>query len=113
LQSSCSSLRISNPSLPFSSVLNCQQQLLPYWAKWQCYWVFCLISYVSWVLANIMTESSCCFWECNWNSGWRFWVAQILGWLLYTYMYTHCWDMIKSVGSHGSLSLLFMTKAMV
>ncbi len=31
-----------------------------------------LISYVSWVLANSMTESSSCFWKCNRISGQRF-----------------------------------------
>jgi hypothetical protein len=30
------------------------------------------ISYVSWVLANIMTDSSCCFWKLDRNSGCRF-----------------------------------------
>jgi hypothetical protein len=33
---------------------------------------------VSWMLANIMTESSCCFWDCNGNSGHRFCVVVCL-----------------------------------
>jgi hypothetical protein len=45
-----------------------------------------LICYISWVLANIMTESSCCFWKCDRNSGCRFciMVHPDLGRLLYT-----------------------------
>jgi hypothetical protein len=65
------------------------------------------------VLANIMTKSSCCF--CKRNSGHRYlynglpeiWVdCHIL-------IYTHCPELMKSVRSHGSLSLLFMMKVMV
>ncbi len=39
-------------------------------------------------------------------------LAQILGWLLYP-TYTHQWELMNSVGSHGSLSLLFMMKVMI
>ncbi len=28
-------------------------------------------------------------------------------------IYTHCWELMNSVGSHGSLSLPFMMKVMV
>jgi hypothetical protein len=28
-------------------------------------------------------------------------------------IYTHCWELMNSVGSHGSLSLLFVMKVMV
>ncbi len=28
-------------------------------------------------------------------------------------IYTHCWKLMNSVGSHGSLSLLFMMKVMI
>jgi hypothetical protein len=28
-------------------------------------------------------------------------------------IYTHCWELMSSVGSHGSSSLLFMMKVMV
>jgi hypothetical protein len=28
-------------------------------------------------------------------------------------IYTHCWELMSSVGSHGSLSLLFVMKVMV
>ncbi len=31
----------------------------------------------------------------------------------YMFIYTHCWELMKSVGSHGSLLLLFMMKVMV
>jgi hypothetical protein len=28
-------------------------------------------------------------------------------------IYTHCWELMNSVGSHGSLSLLFVMKVMM
>jgi len=28
-------------------------------------------------------------------------------------IYTHCWDLMNLVGSHGSLSLLFVMKVMI
>jgi hypothetical protein len=31
----------------------------------------------------------------------------------YMLIYTHCWELMNSVGSHGSLSLPFMMKVMV
>jgi hypothetical protein len=31
----------------------------------------------------------------------------------YMLIYTHCWELMNSVGSHGSLSLLFVVKVMV
>jgi hypothetical protein len=31
----------------------------------------------------------------------------------YMLIYTHCWELMNSVGSHGSLSLLFVMKVMV
>jgi hypothetical protein len=37
------------------------------------------------------------------------WLPEILGRLLYT----QWWELMKSVGSHGSSSLLFMMKVMV
>jgi hypothetical protein len=39
--------------------------------------------------------------------------ATEFGRLFYTFYYTHCWELMKSVGSHCSLSLLFMMKVMV
>jgi hypothetical protein len=30
----------------------------------------------------------------------------------YTFIYTHCWELMNSVGSHGSLSLPFVMKVM-
>ncbi len=77
---------------------------------WGYSWHF-LISNVSWVLANIMTESSPCFQEWNRNSerntGCR---LQILyngfctdfGLLITTYfIYTHQQELMKSVGCYG------------
>ncbi len=29
------------------------------------------------------------------------------------FIYTHCWELMNLVGSHGSLSLLFVMKVMV
>jgi hypothetical protein len=31
----------------------------------------------------------------------------------YIFIYTHCWELMNLVGSHGSSSLLFMMKVMV
>ncbi len=31
----------------------------------------------------------------------------------YMLIYTHCWELMNSVGSHGSLSLQFVMKVMV
>jgi hypothetical protein len=31
----------------------------------------------------------------------------------YMLIYTHCWELMNSVGSHGSLSLLFVMKVMM
>jgi hypothetical protein len=31
----------------------------------------------------------------------------------YMLIYTHCWELKNSVGSHGNLSLLFVMKVMV
>jgi hypothetical protein len=54
-------------------------------------------------LANIVTESFYfLLWKCDRNSGRRFCM-----------IYTHCRELKKSVGSHASLSLLFMLKLMV
>ncbi len=42
----------------------------------------CSFCNVSWLLANVMTKSSCCFWKCNRNSGHRIfvsWFAQYFG----------------------------------
>jgi hypothetical protein len=62
-----------------------------------------------------MSESSHCFQKGNRNSGHRlcimvspsFWEDH------YILIYTHCWELMNSVGSHGSLSLLFVMKVMV
>ncbi len=59
------------------------------------------------VLANVMTKSSCCVWKCKRNSGHRFWVD-------YFYTYLHPLLGADEVScSHGSLSLLSMMKVMV
>jgi hypothetical protein len=54
------------------------------------YWL-----YVSWVQANSLNESSCCFWECeNKNSGHRFCNMVYLKSSAdyYILVYTHCWS---------------------
>jgi hypothetical protein len=67
------------------------------------------------MMANIIIKSSCCFWKCNRNSGHRF--STMVCWdfgLIVMYLFTsHCWELMKSVSSHGSLSQLFMKKVMV
>ncbi len=65
-------------------------------AAWMRILLTFLISNFSWVLANITSESSHCFWKGNRNSGRRL-----------------CIMVMNSVGSHGSLSLLFVMKVMV
>ncbi len=67
------------------------------------------------LLDYIMSECSHCFQKGNRNSGRRlcimvrpsFWEDY------YMLIYTHCWELMNSVGSHGSLSLLFVMKVMV
>ncbi len=67
------------------------------------------------LLANITSESSHCFRKGNRNSGCRlcimicpsFWEDY------YMLIYTHCWELMNSVGSHGSSSLPFVMKVMV
>ncbi len=66
------------------------------------------------LLANVMTDSSCCFWKCTEIQ------AQIFRMIClnfcaccYILMYTHCWKLTKAVGSQGSSWLLFPMKVMV
>jgi hypothetical protein len=81
-------------------------------AAWMRILLTFLIRNVSWVLANIM--SSHCFRKGNRNSGHRlciivcpsFWADY------YLLIYTHCWELMNLVGSHGSSSLPFMMKLM-
>ncbi len=74
-----------------------------------------LISNVSWVLANITSESSHCFRKGNRNSGRRLciMVCPSIWEDYYMLIYTHCWEPMNSVGSHGSSSLPFVMKVMV
>ncbi len=74
-----------------------------------------LISKVSWMLANITSESSHCFQKGNRNSGRRLCIMVCPSFWKDYYMliYTHCWELMNSVGSHGSLSLPFVMKVMV
>ncbi len=67
------------------------------------------------VLANITSESSHCFWKGNRNSGCRLCIMVCPSFWADYYMliYTHCSDLMNSVGSHGSLSLPFVMKVMV
>lgn len=59
-----------------------------------------------------MTESSFCFWKCDRNTGNRFsWNVLPEFWVdSYVLMYMHYQELMKSVGSHGSLSLQFSMK---
>jgi hypothetical protein len=56
---------------------------------------------------NVMTESSC-FWKCNKNSGCTKFQADY-----YIQICTHHQELMKSVGSHGGLSLLLMMVVVV
>ncbi len=84
-------------------------------AAWMRILLTFFISDVSGVLANIMSESSHCFRKGNIYSGHRlcilvcprFWEDY------YMLIHTHCWELMNSVGGHGSLSLLFVLKVMV
>jgi hypothetical protein len=66
-------------------------------------------------LANIMSESSHCFWKGNRNSGHRLCIMVCPSFWedYYMLIYTHCWELMNSVGSHGSSSLPFVMKVMV
>ncbi len=84
-------------------------------AAWTRILLTFLISNVSLVLANITSESSHCFRKCNRNSGRRLCIMVCPSFSVDFYMlfYTHCWELMNSVGSHGSLSLPFVMKVMV
>jgi hypothetical protein len=41
------------------------------------------------------------------------WFAQVFWEDYYMLIYTHCWELMNSVGSHGSSSLPFVMKVMV
>jgi hypothetical protein len=62
-----------------------------------------------------MSESSHCFWKGNRNSGRRLSIMVCPSFLedYYMLIYTHCWELMNSVGSHGCLSLLLVMKVMV
>ncbi len=60
-----------------------------------------LISYISWVLANIMTESFCCFWKCNKNSWSVELSAQNVGQII-IFLYTHRHQELIEVGEQSS-----------
>jgi hypothetical protein len=66
-------------------------------------------------LANITSESSHCFQKGNRNSGCRLCIMVCPSFWedYYMLIYTHCWELMNSVGSHGSLSLPFVMKVMV
>ncbi len=70
---------------------------------------------VSWVLANITSESSHCFRKGNRNSGRRLCIMVCPSFWedYYVLIYTHCWELMNSVGSHDSSSLPFVMKVMV
>ncbi len=59
------------------------------------------------MLANITSESSHCFWKGNRNSGHRLCIMVCPSFWedYYMLIYTHCWELMNSVGSRGSSSL--------
>jgi hypothetical protein len=84
-------------------------------AAWMRILLTFLISNVSWVLANITSESSHCFRKGNRNSGHRLCIMVCPSFWedYYMLIYTHCWELMNSVGSHGSSSMPFVMKVMV
>ncbi len=62
-----------------------------------------------------MSESSHCFQKGNRNSGYKLCIMVCPSFWEDDYMliYTHCWELMNLVGSHGSSSLLFVMKVMV
>jgi hypothetical protein len=66
-------------------------------------------------LANITSESSHCFRKGNRNSGCRLCIMVCPSFWedYYMLIYPHCWELMNSVGSHGSSSLPFVMKVMV
>ncbi len=69
----------------------------------------------SWVLAKITSESSHCFWKGNRNWGRRLCIMVCPSFWADYYMliYTHCWELMNSVGGHSSSLLLFVMKVTV
>jgi hypothetical protein len=63
----------------------------------------------------ITSESSHCFRKGSRNSGRRLciMVCPSIWEDYYMLIYTHCWELMNSVGCHGSLSLPFVMKVMV
>jgi hypothetical protein len=68
-----------------------------------------------WIIYNITSESSHCFRKGNRNSGRRLCIMVCPSFWedYYMLIYTHCWERMNSVGSHGSSSLPFVMKVMV
>ncbi len=68
-------------------------------AAWMRILLTFLISNFSWVLANITSESSHCFWKGNRNSGRRLCIMVCpSSWAdYYMLIYTHCWELMNSV----------------
>jgi hypothetical protein len=81
-------------------------------AAWMRIQLTFLIRYVSWVQANIINESPNCFQK---NPACRFYIMVCQKFVAdyYLLIYTHCQELMKSAGSHGSVSLLFVMKVMV
>ncbi len=67
------------------------------------------------MLANITSEFSHCFRKGNRNLGRKLCIMVCPSFWedYYLLIYTHCWELMNSVGSHGSSSLSFMMKVMV
>ncbi len=86
----------------------------PLQLEWGYYWLF--DGYVSWVLTNAMTESSHFFQKCDRNLRKQIFCIMVClnFWADYQiFIYSYHQEMMKSMGSHGSLSLQFMMKVMV
>jgi hypothetical protein len=80
--------------------------------------VSCTILHSYWpahlvVLANIISESSHCFRKGNRNPGHRLCIMVCPSFWedYYMLIYTHCWELMNSVGSHSSSSLPSMMNA--
>ncbi len=84
-------------------------------AAWMRILLTFLISNVSWVLTNITSESSHCFRKGNKNSRRKLCIMVCPSFWedYYMLIYTHYWELMNSVGSHGSSSLSFVMNVMV
>jgi hypothetical protein len=74
---------------------------------------FCIrVCLKSWVDCYTLIS---CFQKCSRNSGCRFFIRVFLKSWVHCYMLisTHSWELMKSMGSHGSSSLLFVMNKVI